>query len=510
MSTANRVIKNTGFLYARMGITMFISLYITRLILNSLGASDFGIFQVVGGSIAMLGFLNSAMASATQRFMSYSEGEGDKEKQKRIFNISLLLHFGLSFVVCVALLIAGHFFFHGILNLPEGRVEAAQVVYGSLIVSTMFTVMSVPYAAMLNAHENMRYYAAVGILESLLKLGVAFATVYTLHDKLIVYGILMACVPLVSLTVMRIYCHTHYKECVIAPRKYWDKSLMKEMTSFAGWNLMGNVSSVLTMQGMTIVLNAFWGVVANAAHGVANQLSGQVMSFSNNMLKALNPVITKKEGAHERSQMLEFSMTGNKLSFVILSFFAIPFIVEMPYIIKIWLKSPPEYVILFCRLVLLRLMIGQMSVTFGTCIRAVGIIRNITICESLIWASILPLSILIFWLGAPIYSIYLLLIFLVIARDSTMLFFMHRLCQLDVVWFLKSVVLPCVMISAFVLSIGFIITCCFYENFTRLVVNSFVLMLTFLTLSYKMCFNKKEKNLILNVIKGLSKKLKGN
>ena len=158
-STANRVVKNTGFLYAKMGITMFISLYTTRLILNSLGAADFGIFNIVGGAIAMLGFLNAAMAGATQRFMSYSEGEGNKKKQKSIFNISILLHFFIALAAGIALLIAGYFFFNGILNIPADRIFAAKVVYGSLIVSTMFTVMSVPYDAVLNAHENMKYYA---------------------------------------------------------------------------------------------------------------------------------------------------------------------------------------------------------------------------------------------------------------------------------------------------------------------------------------------------------------
>ena len=190
-STANRIIKNTGFLYAKMGITMFISLYTTRLILNSLGASDFGIFNIVGGSIAMLGFLNAAMASATQRFMSYSEGEGNKEKQKSIFNVSFILHLVISFIIAILLIIAGYFFFNGILNIPEGRIFAAQVIYASLIVSTMFTVMTVPYDAVMNAHENMKYYAIVGIFESLLKLIVAFICVYSTSDKIIVYGYIL-------------------------------------------------------------------------------------------------------------------------------------------------------------------------------------------------------------------------------------------------------------------------------------------------------------------------------
>jgi hypothetical protein len=209
-----------------MGITMFISLYATRLILNSLGASDFGIFNIVGGAIAMLGFLNVAMASATQRFMSYSEGAGDKEKQKSIFNISVILHFFIAIIIGIVLLIAGYFFFHGILNIPVERIHAAQMVYYFMIVSTMLTVMTVPYDAVLNAHENMLYYAVVGIIESVLKLAVALVVVYTLADKLIIYGALMAGISLLVMMIMRVYCHKKYVECEFKPRTYYDNDLM--------------------------------------------------------------------------------------------------------------------------------------------------------------------------------------------------------------------------------------------------------------------------------------------
>lgn len=295
-STANRVIKNTGYLYAKMGITMFISLYTTRLILNSLGASDFGIFNIVGGAIAMLGFLNAAMAGATQRFMSYAEGEGNKEKQTRIFNISVVLHLLISLLVGVVLLIAGYFFFNGILNIPDDRIFAAKVIYGSLIVSTMFTVMTVPYDAVMNAHENMKYYAIVGIIESVLKLAVAFIVVYTLSDKLIVYGVLMACIPLITMVIMRVYCHKHYVECVLAPKRYWHKGLMKEMSGFAGWNLLGSAAGLIGNYGNGILINHFFGVILNAAIGVVNQLQGQLTVLTSNMQKALTPVIVKKEG----------------------------------------------------------------------------------------------------------------------------------------------------------------------------------------------------------------------
>lgn len=374
-STANRVIKNTGYLYAKMGITMFVSLYTTRLILNGLGASDFGIYNIVGGAIAMLGFLNAAMASATQRFMSYAEGEGNKEKQKYIFNISIILHAAIALIVGIALVGAGWFFFSGILSIPSNRVFAAEVVYASLIVSTMFTVMSVPYDAVLNAHENMRYYAIVGIIESFLKLAVAFACVYTSSDKLIVYGLLMAAIPLVTLSIMFGYCHKHYEECILAPRRFYSKPLMKEMTGFAGWNFVGQASSMMGNYGQGIVLNHFFGTILNAALGIAGQMNGLLLVFSNNMLKAVNPIITKSEGSGQREQMVEQATIACKYSFFLLGVLAIPTIIEMPYVLKIWLKEVPNWAVVFCQLQLVRAIIEQTNVAYNTAINSEG---NIT------------------------------------------------------------------------------------------------------------------------------------
>lgn len=180
--------------------------------------------------------------------------------------------------------------------------------------------MTVPYNAVINAHENMKYYAAMGLIEVPLKLLVAIICMYTTNDRLIIYGILMACIPLIMLSTMRIYCHKHYEECIISPYTNWDKKLMKEMTSFAGWNLTSSVASILTMQGVSIILNSFWGVLANAAQGVANQLSGQIMVFSRTMLTALNPIIVKNEGANNREKMIEATLAGNKFSYLIMIF----------------------------------------------------------------------------------------------------------------------------------------------------------------------------------------------
>lgn len=501
MSTANRVIKNTGYLYAKMGITMFVSLYTTRLILNSLGASDFGIFNIVGGAIAMLGFLNAAMASATQRFMSYAEGEGIKSKQKNIFNVSFVLHILISLLVGVALLIAGYFFFNGILNIPPDRIFAAQVVYGSLIVSTMFTVMTVPYAAVMNAHENMLYYAIVGIIESLLKLAVAFACVYTTSDKLIVYGVLMACIPLITLTIMRVYCHKHYEECVIAPKRYFNKGLMKEMTSFAGWNFLGSASSMVGNYGNGIVLNHFFGTLLNAAQGIANQINGQLLVFSNNMLKALNPVITKTEGAGEREKMLLISATGCKFSFYMLAIFAIPAIIEMPYILRIWLKQVPEWAVIFTQCQLIRTLIEQTTITLGTSIAAEGKIAKLNLYTSCLNILPITLSYCIFNLGAsPIWMYIINIIVFGGFIAWTKVYFMKQNCNMPYTFFLNEIIKPCIFVfsGSFLLSI--IPIYLLEEGIFRLFITLIISSISFIALMITIGINSTEKVFIKKLL----------
>lgn len=505
--TANRVIKNTGYLYAKMAITMFVSLYTTRLILNSLGASDFGIYNIVGGAIAMLGFLNVAMASATQRFMSYSEGEGNKEKQKYIFNISCVLHFFISIIIAIVLLVAGWFFFHGILNIPEDRISAAQVVYCSLIVSTVFTVMNVPYDAVMNAHENMRYYAIVGVIESLLKLAVAFACVYTSEDKLIVYGMLMAAIPLVTLTIMKVYCRKHYEECVIKPRKYYDKKLMREMTSFAGWSLAGSMGGILGNYGNGIVLNSFFGTLLNAALGIANQLNGMLMVFSNSMLKALAPVIVKTEGGGEHKKMLEYSFTGGKFSFLLFALFCLPCFVETPYILNLWLKEYPDWTIAFVRFQIVRTLMEQTYITLGTSLNATGKIKQTNLFSFVL--NLLPLLLLsiAFWVGASPWWYYPIVIFcMVVLSAASIIYYCKKFCNLNIWQYFKAIPIPCFIVSIIVLAIGFAVSLTLSQGMIRLLVNMVVMSLA-LMIGACWLLSSKERQLVISVIQKLYHKI---
>ena len=506
MSTATRVIKNTGYLYAKMGITMFISLYTTRLILNSLGASDFGIFNIVGGAISMLGFLNAAMASATQRFMSYSEGEGNKEKQKSIFNVSFVLHFGIAFAVGIALVIAGCFFFNGILNIPADRTFAAQVVYGSLIVSTMFTVMTVPYDAAMNAHENMKYYAVVGILESLLKLAVAFACVYTAHDKLIVYGSLMACIPLVTLTIMRVYCHKHYEECTIRIRKYWDKGLMKEMTGFAGWNFFQVTAAIVTNSGIGIVINMFFGTIINAAQGVANQICGQLMALTNNLAKAINPIITKAEGQKNSTKALKLASTSSKATFFITSLFAIPAIISMPNLLQAWLKNVPDYAVFFAQCQLIISLCEQLTAGFNTAISASGNIKGTSIFKSTIKFSILPLSYIFFKLNISITIVYCLLILTqgIINGLFIPTYFLKRNFNYDFIKYIKGTFLPCFITSVLILVIDSFLKP-YTQGWLRLCMFFIISIICHIIFFYAISLNTEEKNIVLDLINKFKK-----
>ena len=507
-STANRVIKNTGFLYAKMGITMFVSLYTTRLILNSLGASDFGIFNIVGGAIAMLGFLNAAMASATQRFMSYSEGEGDKEKQKSIFNVSCVLHLGISLIVGIALLIAGYFFFNGILNIPQERIFAAKVVYGSLIVSTMFTVMTVPYDAAMNAHENMKYYAIVGVFESFLKLAVAFACVYTVYDKLIVYGILMACIPLITLTIMRVYCHKHYEECVIAPRVYWKKGLMKKMTSFAGWNLFSSSVTMISAYGQGIILNSFFGTVLNAAQGIALQINGQLQVLSSNMLKAVNPILGKSVGAHNTDLLIKSTMLGAKYAAALYSLVAIPLFIETPYILDLWLYNVPEWTVIFVRFQLLRSFIEFQFVTLPSSISATGKIRKYSFYSSLSNFLQLPVIYILFKLGYPPYFMYVsAIIFGNLLVYGIAMYFARKNYSLPIIVYIKTVLFP--IYFALLGTLVVLNALLSFMNISNLICLIVFILISFVvySLSFFLLCSKDEKNQIVSLVKIVKNKL---
>ena len=510
MSTSTRIIKNTWFLYLRMGITFFVSLYTTRVILSTLGTSDFGIFNVIGGSIAMLGFLNSTMANATQRFMSYAEGEGHLENKRHVFNVSLILHFIIGIATIFLLIAVMPLLFDGVLNIASERIFSAKIIYYCLIASTFLTIINVPYDSVLNAHENMLLYSIIGVVESVLKLIIAFICVYTASDKLIVYGILMTCIPLLTLSFMKYYCHRHYNECLIAPVRYWDKRLLHDIFTFSGWNFLTAISSLFTVQGIGIVLNHFFGTVLNAAQGIANQVNAQLSAFSVNMMKAVNPVIVKKNASKDLQSMNKVTLAGCKFSTYLTMLFAIPVILEIGFILRIWLKEIPEWTALFCVLQLIYSILIQTTNAASTAVYASGHIKYYAIYKCIM--NILPLvaTYVCFVVGgSPIWLYIPMLVFMGLGGNIVIIIYAHKECDMSVAAYFSDVITPVLFTTSFMIVLGIIPLILLPDNFIRLIACCF--FTTFgMIISFKwkgMTF--EEKDIIANIYNKLYTKIIG-
>ncbi len=506
-SQAYKVVKNTWILYIRMAITVFISLYATRLTLAALGVNDFGIFNLVGGIIAMLTFLNTAMAGATQRFMSFAEGAGDHHKQKEIFNVSTVLHIIIAILVLFLLEGVGYFLFNSVLKIPIERIETAKLVFHFMVISTVFTIISVPYDAVINAHENMLLFAILGVIDSVFKLAIALYLSISTIDKLTTFGFLMAVLSVFMLILRRLYCNRTYSECDINLKAHFNKNTFKEMSSFAGWSLLGASSSMISNYGQGLVLNMFFGTIVNAAQGISNQVSGQLGVFSGTMLKALNPIIAKSEGSGNRALMLKATLFGTKTSFFLLLIFYVPVLIDMSFIFKIWLNKLPQFTIIFCRLLLIRNLIEQLYITLGASISAVGNIKNYQIFKSLL--SMLPLgaAFLLFYFNQPPYTIYVVFIFYAVLDAMIVLSFAKRYCGLQIRLFLNDILFPCVSIAITVLIIAFIPYYFLPVGILRLAVICGFSFSTLVTMIWYFGLKKDEKKMILAFFNNMIKKV---
>ena len=441
-SNVNRIIKNTGYLYLNMALSMFVSLYSTRIILNTLGVSDFGIFTIIGGAIGILGFLNGSLSGAITRFINYAEGSGKQSTLNVIFNTSVFIQIILSGVLIIGFSTAYHIFFNGLLNIEESRQWAAKWIYIFMATSTIITVQTMPYNAIINAHENMKVYSYVGMVFTLLKLAIALYIAHTDADKLIMYGLLMAFLTIVNTFVIRFYCHHKYSECALHLRKNIDFKLAKRMLSFASFNMLTTLTSMFAVYGSNIVVNNFFGTAINAAQGVASQVSGQLMVFSNNMLMAVKPVIGKKSGSQDFTSMIRIAFSSSKLSFFILFFFACPFIIEANWILNIWLKEVPEWAITFCRLELLRRLLSQLTDSLKECIQAEGHIKSYSMQQSIFHVIHLPIVGILFYLGYSVIWLYIInIITLNFIAGYNVVHYAQKNCHMNISQYCKDVVL---------------------------------------------------------------------
>lgn len=382
-SNSKTVVKNTLFLYFRMMITILVGLYASRVVLQTLGESDYGIYSLAGSIVLMLNFLNTGMMQASQRFIAYAIGAGDEEKLRKSFGASLYTHIAIA-IICVILAESIGLYIVQHLNIPADRFTAANWVYQCSIATFVFSVLSVPYNSCIIAHEKMNFYAYVSILDSILKLVVIYLLIWSPVDKLISYAILILLIQILVRLIYVIYCKRHFEEC--ARRAPFHKNTVKDMFSFASWSIVGNMGFSLRDQGTNIILNFFFGTIMNAARGIASQLSSIINGFATNITLALNPPIVKSYASGDIDHSMSLVYRGCRAAFSLLMLITIPFLCNVDYILNLWLGKVPENTSLFVLFILLNSMIYAMSQPITVAIQATGEIKvfQIVICALLI------------------------------------------------------------------------------------------------------------------------------
>lgn len=345
-----RIAKNTLLLYIRMLFMMAISLYTSRIILNTLGVEDYGIYNVVGGVVAMFGFINSSMSSATQRYITFALGKGNFTNLQKVFSTTLQIHVLIAVIILILGETIGLWFMNEKMQIPTNRMDAAFWVLQCSILSTIVMIISVPYNADIIAHEKMSAFAYISILEAVLKLAIVYILLIGSFDKLILYAFLLLAVQILIRFCYSLYCNKHFKETKY--KHVWDKTLFKEMTEFAGWSIFGNLSGVLFGQGLNMLLNVFFGPVVNAARAIALQVQCAIQQFVNSFQMALNPQITKTYARGELEEMHKLMFRSARFSFYLLFFLSLPVLFETNFILTIWLKTVPENTVIFLRIMI--------------------------------------------------------------------------------------------------------------------------------------------------------------
>ncbi|WP_455669345.1 oligosaccharide flippase family protein [Phocaeicola sp.] len=390
VSSNKRIAKNTLMLYVRMLLTMAVALYTSRIVLNVLGVEDYGIYNVVGGIVVMLSFLNTAMSVATQRFLSYSMGQNDKERLSKVFCSSVWIHYIIAGIIFLLAETVGLYFFEHYLAIVSERMYAAAYVYQFSIFTFIVNVVSVPYNACIISHEKMDVYAYVSIVDVVLKLIIVYALVYWDYDKLILYAVLIFIVSLISRLVYQIYCQRNFVECRL--KFVWDKNLLKKLISFSGWSLFGGIAYIAKSQGVNILLNIFCGVTLNAAWGISQQVNTAVLSFIQNFGTALNPPIIKAYASDDRDYLLFLFFNGMKYTFFLSFCFILPLLLETEYVMSLWLCEVPKYTTLFVRFILVVILLEVFAQVVGTVVQATGRIKWYQLIIGSILFMNLPLS----------------------------------------------------------------------------------------------------------------------
>lgn len=495
-----RIIKNTGFLYIRMLITMVVALYTSRVLLDTLGAEDFGLYHVVAGFVVLAGFLQGSLSGTTQRFIAFELGKDDTSQLKNVFSMSVNIHVLFALIVLVVGGLFGTWFLPTVLTFDSGRETAIIVVFWFALLSFLINIAVVPYHAMVIAHEQMKVFAWVSIADAFLKLGIIFLIQVLPYDALIAYGILVFLATLVVSSVYVIYVYAKYPN-----ERYrigWDKTLFRELVSFSGWTIWGNAASVFANQGTNILLNVFFGPIANAAKSIGNQASGALNQFVTNLQMAINPQIIKSYSANDHAYTNKLINYGSKYNFFLMFIFALPIIIRADDILDIWLVDPPRYAALFLQLILLNIVLESVSRPLITAAQATGKIKLYQFIVGGILLLNVPVSYLVLKEGHPPSSVFIVAIGLTFLAAVARVFMLKRIYTFSFSAFAKISLMRVTFVSIVASGLVLFFNQYFADQMNLVTLGIYVLVcfiLTTLTI-WTIGFEQHERNRLMTII----------
>ncbi len=386
-----RIVLNTGVIYLRLIVTMGISLFATRYVLEALGATEFGLYSVIAGVVTLFSFITVSLASSTQRFISYTMGEThDLNAVRKVFGSSITIHLFMAIAVAVVVMAGGWWLIYNVLKIPPGMERLAVIVLAYVCLGLIGSIVSVPFEAVLMAHENMVYVSVCSIVNSLVKFGGALILLYVDSNRLILYSIIMAALPFVLILMETPFCLLHYPESRIKWSDLKPSLKMLEFGKFTGWMLLGTAGMTLRMQGAAVLLNIFWGVIVNAANGIAVQVNNTLQFFSASITTSLRPQLVQSAGEGDRKRMHTLMFASSKYPLFLVSLAGCPLFAAMPYILSIWLKDVPDYTSAFCRILIINTILRQIYVGLVVGLEAQGRVKALNLILFFVFSSVIP------------------------------------------------------------------------------------------------------------------------
>lgn len=508
-TTANnkRIARNTLYMYLRMLVTMIVSLYTSRVVLQTLGVVDFGIYNIVGGVVVLFTFINSAMTTGTQRHLSYELGKSNGGNITEVFSACMHIHCWMALIVFLLAETIGLWFLNTQMNFPTGRMNVVNWVYQFSILSCITNIVRVPYQACIIAYEKMSFYAYIGIIEAALKLFIVYILLIFSTDKLLLYAILTFGVVSIITIGFISFCNCALKQIRLIKVK--DNNLYKQLISFSGWAMFGSVANLGIQQGINIIINLFYGVTLNAAVGIANQVNSAVMQFVSGFQQALNPQLIKSEAENNKRRQFQLICASSKLSFFIMLVAAFPLLINLDYILSFWLGNYPVHADSICCIIIIGALIECLSGPLWVSIFATGKIRTYQIVISTILLLNVPLSYISGKLGLPPENMFIIRNTIYIVGFLTRILFLNRMISLNIGSFSKQVIWPILKTLGLLLLPIYLFRQGFIEvahNLITLLWQSVVLGIYGLAAVYYSGLRSNEKKYLLSIVLNRLKK----